>query len=56
MLGYDPKTTPDTGWIVGTANVVAVILIAGILSEMVRMVVGVLLGLVVLLIVLGLTT
>jgi len=52
--GNDPKAVPDTGWTVGTANVIGVLLIGAVVSEMVRIAVAVLLAIIVILI--GLTS
>ena len=54
--GNDPKTVPDTGWIIGTANVVGVLLIGAVISEMIRTALGIMLAVIVILIVLGLVT
>ena len=52
--GNNPNTVPDTGWIIGTANAISVLLIGVVISEIVRMAVGIVLAALVILIVTGL--
>ena len=58
LIGWwsDPKSVPNTGWIIATGNIFAVILIGMALSEMVRTAVGIILVAIVGLVVLGLVT
>lgn len=54
--GEDPKATPGTGWIIGTANVIGLLLIGALISEMIRTALGILAIVVVILVILGLVT
>ncbi|MBI3586596.1 MAG: hypothetical protein HY088_05660 [Ignavibacteriales bacterium] len=54
--GLDPKSVPDSGWIITTANVIGALVIAAVFSELVRTVLWIAFIVLVVLIVIGLLT
>jgi len=54
--GIDPKSVPDSGWIITTANVIGVLVIAAVFFEIVRTVLWIAFIVIMVLIVIGLLT